>query len=100
MTYPDFKRVWAAMTEAERDSVRAKAGWEQMSLWRVLVDWPSLVPERLRNAAEASREADQVVWGAGYDFEQELGGRAYLLEEALAQAFGRAPRRGYGSDHE
>lgn len=48
LTSAEFKAIWAQMTEDERDRVRAKAQREQMSLWAVLMDWPSLIPERLR----------------------------------------------------
>jgi hypothetical protein len=40
MTHDEFKQKWAALTNHQRERVRAKARWECMSLMAVLREWP------------------------------------------------------------
>lgn len=46
-----FRQLWNSMNGAEREVIQAKASWEHMSLTAVLLDWPTLVPVRLRDLA-------------------------------------------------
>lgn len=47
LTWQQFRSIWSEMSEDERECVRAKARWEHMTLWAVLMDWPDLIPTRL-----------------------------------------------------
>jgi hypothetical protein len=44
-----FQRVWQSMSEEQQMRVRDKAKWEHVSLSAVLVEWPTLAPEGLRD---------------------------------------------------
>lgn len=43
-----FREIWDGLSDEERAPIQSKAQWEQMSLRAVLMDWPSLAPEKLR----------------------------------------------------
>lgn len=54
MTSEEFDAIWKSMTEEQKENARAKAKWEHMTLWAVLIDWPDLCKEAER---DADREA-------------------------------------------
>jgi hypothetical protein len=53
-----FQAMWTAMEETERDALRYKAKWEGRSLMAIAMDWPTLVPERLRHLVPPPRASD------------------------------------------
>jgi hypothetical protein len=42
LSYDEYRAIRASMTVAEWELVQAKAKWEQMTPWAVLIEWPSL----------------------------------------------------------
>jgi hypothetical protein len=56
-SFLEFRAIWKGMTDEERERVKDKSRWEHMIPWAVLMEWPDLVPTRLRDSAdEANRK--------------------------------------------
>jgi hypothetical protein len=53
-----FRTIWDALSEEERSRIRDKAEWEHLSLMHVLIEWPTLVPEVLRDSIPTPAEAN------------------------------------------
>ncbi len=41
-SHAEFKQWWNALSEEQKDRVRAKAQWEHMSLSAVRLEWPGI----------------------------------------------------------
>jgi len=42
MTSKEFDVLWQSLSEEQKQKVKDKAQWEQMSIWAVLNDWPEI----------------------------------------------------------
>lgn len=70
MNSDEFKALWASLNETQRKSVRAKAQWEYMSLFKVCNNYPGIWNDEQRLKALREPINDGTCPGCGGTLEQ------------------------------